>query len=252
MIRWPNDSIPKGSVYTSSMQPERIASLLSPFLPAGPLSLLQLEQVSNHLDLLLKWNARINLTGIRAPDEIVARHFGESFFLAQTLFPLAASPRATRNKANGHIHSPAAAPSLRHHSISCAIDLGSGAGFPALPLKIWAPALQLTLIESQNKKATFLKEVIRTNRLMDINVFSGRAEAYTGARAHLVTMRAVERFAHSLPLAATLLAAGGTLALLIGASQLSQAGSLLPTLRWNPPIPLPKAHSRVVLLGQRP
>lgn len=228
--------------YTPRMQPERIAALLSPFLPSSPLSPLQLEQVSNHLELLLQWNARINLTSVRTPEEIIARHFGESFFLAQTLFPLTAAD--------------ASQPAIRS-----AIDLGSGAGFPGLPLKIWVPELPLVLIESQSKKATFLKEVIRKNTLMDINVFSNRAETFVAkppapgshhhpAPAALVTMRAVERFADSLPIAASLLAPAGTLTLLIGAAQVSDAASLAPSIRWSPPIPVPLSRSRILLLGQ--
>src|SRR5215472_2936607 len=98
------------------MQPGRIADLLAPFLPAGPLSPLQLEQVSHHLDLLLQRNARINLTGVRDNEQIITRHFGESFFLAQTVLPRGATPAGDP-------------PSIRS-----AADLGSGAGFPGLPL----------------------------------------------------------------------------------------------------------------------
>src|SRR6266851_4843730 len=68
------------------MDTARIAALLEPFLePTLPPS--QLDQISTYIDLLLRWNARINLTAIRDPDEIVTRHFGESFFLARHLFP---------------------------------------------------------------------------------------------------------------------------------------------------------------------
>src|SRR5579864_529574 len=74
-------------IYTGGHVTERIASLRAPFLPSGRLSPLQLEQVSSHLDLLLQWNARMNLTSPRDPSQIVTRHFGESLFLAQTLFP---------------------------------------------------------------------------------------------------------------------------------------------------------------------
>lgn len=214
------------------MQPERIASLLAPFLASDPLSPLQLEQVANHLDLLLRWNDRISLTSLSDPEEIVTRHFGESFFLAQTLFPAAAAD------------TPA---------VPSAIDLGSGAGFPGLPLKVWLPELSLTLIESHNKKAVFLKEVIRKNRLMSVDVFCGRAEAFASAdrlRAGLVTMRAVERFERSLPFAAQLAAPRGCLALLIGTSQVNSSLRLLPKVEWKAPIPVPLSHSRVLCCGR--
>src|SRR2546421_143770 len=119
------------------MQLARIASLLVPFLPSSGLSQSQLQSVSNHLDLLLQWNSKINFTSVRSPEEIVTRHFGESFFLAHVLFP---------NKAT----TQSAIEPIQY------IDLGSGAGFPGLPLKFYVPRLDVVLIESQSKKATFL------------------------------------------------------------------------------------------------
>jgi 16S rRNA (guanine527-N7)-methyltransferase len=67
------------------MDPARIASLLTPFLAPESLTDRQLAQVSTYLDLLLKWNARVNLTSVRRPEEILTRHFGESFFTARRL-----------------------------------------------------------------------------------------------------------------------------------------------------------------------
>src|SRR6266478_3588407 len=76
------------------MDTARIAALLQPFLePSLPESLL--EQISIYIDLLLRWNARINLTAIRHPEEIVTRHFGESLFLARHLFPAGAPDSAS-------------------------------------------------------------------------------------------------------------------------------------------------------------
>src|SRR5271169_104674 len=179
----------------------RIAVLLEPFLEQ-PLSQFQLDQISIYIDLLLRWNARINLTAIRNEEEIVTRHFGESLFLARHLFPPPGDP----------LHPPTV------------LDIGSGAGFPALPLKLWAPEIHLTLIESNHKKAAFLREVARALTLTDINVMTDRSEAVaanpTFPRTNLVTLRAVERFETILPQAISLLSPAGTLALLIGASQI--------------------------------
>src|SRR5438874_937604 len=138
-------------------------------------------------------------------------------------------------------------------------DLGSGAGFPGLPLAIYAPQAKITLLESQNKKATFLKEVVRAITLTNVNVFSGRADAYPAearkrswpAAADVVTVRAVEKFAQSLPLAASLLSPGGRLALLIGESQLAAARQSLPDFSWRPPLPLPLSRSRILLIGRK-
>jgi len=173
----------------------RIAALLEPFVEPPPPSS-TLDQISIYIDILLRWNARINLTAIRHPEEIVTRHFGESFFLARHLFPK-----------SGTDHRP---PRV--------LDIGSGAGFPALPLKLWAPHIHHTLIESNNKKAAFLREVARTLTLTNINVIADRAEVLAARpdfpRAEVVTLRAVEHFEAVLPQAVTLLARKGTLALL--------------------------------------
>ena len=219
------------------MQSAHIAHALAPF--TDHLSAAQLQHTSTYLDLLLKWNARINLTSVRDPQEILTRHFGESFFLAHQLF--------------------SDEPMNRSSDEPIIFDLGSGAGFPGLPLAIYAPYAKITLLESQNKKATFLKEVARALTLTNVNVFSGRAEAYAAqARerswppaADVVTFRAVEKFAQSLPLAASLLAPGGRLALLIGESQLAAAQHALPEFSWHEPLPLPLSRSRILLIGDK-
>jgi len=212
---------------TTGVDTGRIADLLAPFLqslPGPPASLngAQLEQVSAYLDLLLRWNARINLTAVRDPEGMVTRHFGESFFAARRLVTAGASVRA--------------------------IDLGSGAGFPGLPLKIFAPAIRLTLVESSQKKAAFLKEVVRAIALTDVDVFAGRAEDFP-ATANLVTLRAVERYGRALGAAARLVEPGGRLALLIGSMQATRTPQLLPAFVWPAPIAIPQSSSRVLLIG---
>lgn len=136
-----------------------------------------------------------------------------------------------------------------------ALDIGSGAGFPGLPLKIWAPAISLTLVESNHKKAAFLREVIRALTLTDVDVTTARAETLVSRSdppfppADIVTLRAVERFDAILPLATRLLAPSGRLALLIGSSQLPDLATLGPNLRWSPPTPIPQSLSRVLSIG---
>jgi 16S rRNA (guanine527-N7)-methyltransferase len=177
----------------AAMDSDRIAALLQPFLGGEPASAALLSQLQAYLDLLLRWNTRINLTAVRDPEQIVTRHFGESLFAARVL------------RDDG-----AFTPGL---PISLA-DVGSGAGFPGLPIKLFAPELHLTLIESQNKKATFLKEAIRTLGLENAEVYPGRAEHW-GKTAQIVTMRAVERFDSVIPVATSLLTKGGRLCLLV-------------------------------------
>src|SRR5215471_14760724 len=172
-----------------------IAKLLRPFIELEPK---QLERISIYIDLMLKWNSRVNLTAVRRPEEIVTRHFGESFFVADTL--------------------------LRPDAEESVIDLGSGAGFPGIPLAMFAPRARATLIESNGKKAAFLNEVIRALQLGNATVFNRRGEDFAGG-TKLVTMRAVEKFSRALPLAVKLLAPGGRLALMIGSGQVREAAS---------------------------
>ena len=177
---------------------KRIAELLSPYYPQP--SALLLEQMSIYLDLLLKWNARTNLTAIRDPEVIVQRHFGESLFAA--------------------LHVPEPAKTL--------LDLGSGAGFPGLPIQLAHPGLVVTLAESQNKKATFLREVIRTLGLSTV-VWANRCELMPeDRRFDVVTLRAVDNPTLALVEAKRRLISGGTVLHLGG--QQTDTAKLIPGL----------------------
>jgi 16S rRNA (guanine527-N7)-methyltransferase len=161
-----------------ALSSDRIATLLTPFLcqvhPPPPSTLF--GQLSTYLDHLLKWNARTNLTAVHEPEAIVTRHFGESLFLATHL------PE--------HVHT--------------VLDLGSGAGFPGLPLHILRPDLAVTLAESQGKKSAFLREVIRSLDLTT-QVHAARAETLLNMqRFDAVTLRAVDNMPLALNLAADL------------------------------------------------
>ena len=215
---------------------------------------MHLQQISTYIDLLLRWNARINLTAIRDPDEIVTRHFGESFFLARHLFPpVATAEPISPDHVKETAPPPRPSPTTNHCPLPTAhvLDIGSGAGFPGLPLKIWAPAISLNLIESNHKKAAFLREVARALTLTDINVITARAETLvdTHPKSNIVTLRAVEHFDTILPIAARLLSPTGRVALLIGTSQLSGLETLTPNLRWSPPVPVPQSQSRVLSIS---
>ncbi len=255
------------------MRPARIAELLHPFLSpisnhcpepgqrpgqACPersrrepavLSPSQLNHISTYIDLLLHWNSRINLTAIRNEEEIVTRHFGESLFAARHLFPKVYSVHPVPSVVKGVDVDLAEARSPKAEARVA--DVGSGAGFPGIPIKLWAPNIALTLIESNQKKATFLREVARALTLTDINIQNVRAETLPPATFDVVTLRAVERPAQILPVAATLLAPSGRLAHLIASSQLEATSSALPSLTWDPPIPIPESQSRLLLVGLR-
>lgn len=241
------------------MGPKRIDALLQPFLSAptlvspAQLSLEQLQSISTYIELLQKWNARINLTAVRDPEAIVTRHFGESLFLAACLFPSGRLPI-----------SPRTGGASQH-----ALDLGSGAGFPGLPLKLYVPELRLTLVESNHKKAAFLAEVIRSLKLSQARVSSARLDYRTDqqtefrlpegiATPDLVTMRAVERFETALATTASLVRAGGThqkpgkLALLLGRHQADRVPQLAPDFAWQAAVAVPLSRERVLLIGQYP
>src|SRR5271165_4190419 len=130
----------------AALSKETILRALGEFqLPASDAQVLQIQQ---YMKLLLTWNEKINLTAIRDPLEILYRHFCECMYAA-TAVPVE----------NGRL-----------------ADVGSGAGFPGIPLKIIRPELQTFLIESNMKKATFLAEVLRTIELPDTKVIVSRYE----------------------------------------------------------------------------
>src|SRR5216684_8327584 len=132
------------------------------------LSDIQVQQIQLHTKLLGTWNDKVNLTAIRDPLEVLYRHFCESMF-GSTLVPVE----------------------------NCRLaDVGSGGGFPGIPLKIIRPALHVFLVESNVKKATFLAEVVRELGLTDTRVLVSRYEELGEEVAPLdfVCSRAVGQF----------------------------------------------------------
>jgi 16S rRNA (guanine527-N7)-methyltransferase len=205
------------------MNEGQIAELLVPFLRGAVLSDSQLRAFRAYLDLLVLWNSKVNLTAVRGPEEIVTRHFGESLFAAGILFPQSIAQSV--------------------------VDIGSGAGFPGIPIKIWNQQADLTLVESNQKKAVFLREVARTLKIDKVSVEVDRAERLS-ASADLVTLRAVERFEQVLLATRRLLKPQGKLAMLIGSSRVQIAMSLLPELAWSDPKRTPQSENRVLLVGK--
>ena len=207
------------------------------------------RSVAKYIDIhrfVTPWNARINLTSVREPEQIVTRHFGESLFAARVLFPRV--PHTSRFSKGRDLNDQRPTTNDVH-----LIDIGSGAGFPGLPIKIWAPDIHLTLIESNQKKATFLREVIRATRFTNVDVFADRAEDFPSPQPgepRTVTLRAVERFGRILPVAASLVPPDGRLALLIGDSQVPGAHKLVPAFSWSPPVKIPLSSARVLLIGR--
>jgi 16S rRNA (guanine527-N7)-methyltransferase len=184
----------------------------------------QVKQIQRYMELLLAWNEKINLTALRNPLEILHRHFGESMFAA------AAVPIQKGRLA----------------------DVGSGGGFPGLPLKIIRPELQVVLIESNIKKATFLAEVIRDVRLADARVVVSRYEELTEEVAPLdfVCSRALGEFQPFLEWAAEPRVAARQAVLWIGARDLEEVQKIA-TWVWQEPIPVPNSLRRFLLVGTK-
>lgn len=223
------------------MQPTRIAELLAPFLDTSAgthessINARLFTNISTYVDVLLRWNARINLTAIRDPEQVVLRHFGESLFVARHLFGDPSNPLE-----DGVASEP-----------TTLADVGSGAGFPGLPIMLWNPEISLTLIEANHKKATFLREVTRSLGLTEVEIENRRLEEIHSARFDIVTLRAVERITAVLRSALGLLEPSGKVALLVGEAQLAGMRSQVRDVRWREPIPIPLSNSRVLLVGEK-
>jgi len=208
----------------------RIRQLLAPYL-LDPITDTAVNQLGSYLDLLLKWNARTNLTAIRDPESIVRTHFGESLFAGQHLFH---SIELTSND------SP---PSL--------LDFGSGAGFPGLPIQTIYPQWNVTLAESQGKKSSFLREAVRTLAL-PTRVHAARVEDLPSETLFsAITMRAVDRPDAALFAALPRLNPRGILAILTTESHVSSTIHTAP-LRWSKTVSIPESHQKVLLIGHMP
>src|ERR1017187_5721245 len=160
---------------------------LNVLLAAGGLATLDNiagERFDRYLALLVRWNARVNLTSIRDIDEILPRHFVESIACAQAL--------------------PA--------GIRTLLDFGSGGGFPGIPIALCRPEMAVTLAESQGKKAAFRQEAVRVLGA-PATVHSGRAET-RASRFDCVTLRAVDRMEQAVAAAARLVGDRGWVALM--------------------------------------
>lgn len=217
----------------------RIDLAMSPVLPVPPSSDtirralsefkvavtdVQIEQIQRYVALLLKWNDAMNLTAIHDPLEILYRHFCESMFGA-TLLPIG----------NGRL-----------------ADVGSGGGFPGLPLKIARPDLEVCLIESNVKKATFLAEVVRELELARARVLVSRYEELGEEIAPLdiACSRAVGDFAQFLSWAASDRIGARTVMLWIGGRDLDEARAG-KDWSWQEPVAIPQSLRRFVLIGSR-
>ncbi|HYL78681.1 MAG TPA: 16S rRNA (guanine(527)-N(7))-methyltransferase RsmG [Bryobacteraceae bacterium] len=186
----------------------------SELLESQQVSGAQIAQLYVHYQVLERWNRKMNLTTVKSGPEMVRRHYCESLFFGAQ-FP----------------GEPA--------SIT---DVGSGAGFPGVPIAILRPACQVTLVESNQRKAVFLKEA--TRGIPNVSVLARRAEEVSG-RFEWVVSRAVDpaEVVTLIPLLAP------NIGLMVGEDDLL-AIRKRSDIAWSEPIRLPWGDRRVCVYGR--
>lgn len=200
---------------------ETIAATLAPFRVS--LSNQQIRHIQSYVDLLLKWNKTINLTAIDDPIEILVRHFGESIFAASFL----------------------------RIGESRLADVGTGAGFPGLPLKIVSSGIGLTLFEANSKKCAFLTEVVQRLELTGVTIVRKRYEEFQRVDAgfDFVCSRALGDYHVFLPWSRQVLKGGGCIVLWLGTDESIRLGRR-KEFSWDAPISIPESRRRVILVGR--
>jgi 16S rRNA (guanine527-N7)-methyltransferase len=175
-----------------------------------------------YVSVLLFWNQKMSLTTVTDVRKIVRFHFGESMFAA-----------SAAGIAKGRL-----------------ADVGSGAGFPGIPLRMISPNLEVTLIESGAKKVAFLSEIARQLGL-NIEVFKGRSESYpvNASDFYFVTSRAVGHLDSLVSWSEKHLCAGGRAIFWGTVGQDFNHLSNGSAWSWSPPVKIPDTETRVLLSG---
>lgn len=186
--------------------------------------------LAEYYELLARWNRKINLTALSDPDEAIDRLLLEPLAAARYL------PDGTKR----------------------VMDIGSGGGSPAIPLKLSTPALSLTMVEVKVRKSAFLREATRRLSLTDTSVENARYEELLARpelheRFDVVTIRAVRVQPKTLMSLQAFVRPLGTLMLFRGADGDRETESLIPTLSYERTLPLLEAtNSRLTILAKRP
>ena len=206
---------------------QQIANILAEYSVVADSESPLVQGIQSYVGLLLQWNRSISLTAVTDPEEIVRFHFGESLFAASCV-PIAGGRLA---------------------------DVGTGAGFPGLPLKMLIPSLDLTLIESNAKKATFLAEVVRRLGLDGVHIFRGRMDEFKGgpdltsSRFDVITARAFGQFEHLLAWSRPHLSDSGKIALWLGQEDVALI-SQKSGWGWAEPAQIPGSKRRFIVWGR--
>ena len=216
--RWTTVVISLNSKYVRDAVTAGLTSLREAGIDPSPALL---ESIATYIELLLRWNQKLNLTTIRDPREMVSRNFSESFLAMRWL----------------------------QDSGGVLLDIGSGAGFPGLALKLLLPSWKLILIEPNTKKCAFLSEAARTLGLSEVRVERARwqdlqcdVSCFT-----TITCRALGDHAELIRWARERLAPGGRLILWLGARDADEI-STLGGWNWER-VTVPGSRERVILAG---
>jgi 16S rRNA (guanine527-N7)-methyltransferase len=199
----------------------QIAQTLKPYYSAA-LTAKFCDQVRAYIELLRRWNRRISLTTVTDPAQVLRFHFGESLFAIDRV-------------------------AIRHGRLA---DVGSGAGFPAVPIRMALEGLHVTLIESNRKKSAFLCEVVRELKLANVDVSPFRMEDVVDRESafDFVTARAVLIDDSALAWASSALKRDGKAVLWLGQEDSAKI-SLSSRFHWRPEAKIPGSQTRVVLVG---
>ena len=210
-----------------TLETDQIARLLEPFALA--LDQQQLESTSRYLNLLMRWNRAVNLTAVRKPEDVVTRHFGESLYLTKFA------------ELSGSL-----------------LDVGSGAGFPGLAIKIMRPETRIVLLEPVAKKRAFLKEVSRECGFRHVEVSGERVEQFSLTHDdgfESVTLRAVGDLASVLAAVSRCLAASGVVYAWLTAAEVARLSATVADFSrlfiWAEPIKVPLSRDREIWVGRR-
>jgi 16S rRNA (guanine527-N7)-methyltransferase len=199
--------------------PEWFSELLNRELSGWTrLSDIQIAHLYQHYDLLLRWNQRMNLTTVKPGPETVIRHYCESLFFAAHL-PVTEEETSV-------------------------LDLGSGAGFPGIPMAILKPARRLTLVESSQRKAVFLRESSRP--LRNVSVLAKRMELVS-AHTDWVVTRAVD----PAEVISTVPRLAPNIGLMLGEDDFTSIKNN-SRVAWAKPVRLPWGDRRLCVYGNVP
>jgi 16S rRNA (guanine527-N7)-methyltransferase len=200
----------------------RIGELLLPYGVEADQDLCR--GIRAYATLLAQWNSKVALTTITDPEEVIRFHFGESMFAVSKL-------------------------DIREGRLA---DIGTGPGFPGIPIRMVLPHLELTLVESNQKKAAFLSEVVRTLALKNVSIARKRVEDLRDPERYIfdfVTARALGNYQRFLEWSQAHISQAGRVILWLGSEEASKIEQK-STWRWQSPVSIPQSRSRVLLDGR--